>query len=221
MADEMGTETGETPRNFELLLDIPLEVTVEIGRTRLPLRTLLQLGAGSVIELAKLAGEPLDVLVNGKPSASSSGSRATRSRWWRVSAARAAAPRTAESRRELPRDLAPDRRRARLDVGPDRRAAHAALAGAGDPDHAHRLRAHRDRALLPPPGGRYAEHAAEPGDRVARAVPHLFRDAADAARDAGEGAGALAARRDRRHRGARARLRPAPPLHAPPDAREG
>ena len=62
-------ETAETPRNFELLLDIPLEVTVEIGRTRLPLRTLLQLGAGSVIELAKLAGEPLDVLVNGKPIA--------------------------------------------------------------------------------------------------------------------------------------------------------
>ena len=69
MADEMGTAAGETPRNFELLLDIPLEVTVEIGRTRLPLRTLLQLGAGSVIELAKLAGEPLDVLVNGKPIA--------------------------------------------------------------------------------------------------------------------------------------------------------
>jgi len=71
MGDEMGAETttGDTPRNFELLLDIPLEVTVEIGRTRLPLRTLLQLGAGSVIELAKLAGEPLDVLVNGKPIA--------------------------------------------------------------------------------------------------------------------------------------------------------
>ncbi|TMA58582.1 MAG: flagellar motor switch protein FliN, partial [Deltaproteobacteria bacterium] len=63
------TTTGDTPRNFELLLDIPLEVTVEIGRTRLPLRALLQLGAGSVIELAKLAGEPLDVLVNGKPIA--------------------------------------------------------------------------------------------------------------------------------------------------------
>jgi flagellar motor switch protein FliN len=62
-------ETAETPRNFELLLDIPLEVTVEMGRTKLPLRTLLQLGAGSVIELAKLAGEPLDVLVNGKPIA--------------------------------------------------------------------------------------------------------------------------------------------------------
>src|SRR5438128_10241628 len=71
MGDEMGAETttGDTPRNFELLLDIPLEVTVEIGRTRLPLRALLQLGAGSVIELAKLAGETLDVLVNGKPIA--------------------------------------------------------------------------------------------------------------------------------------------------------
>jgi len=67
MADVV--ETAETPRNFELLLDIPLEVTVEMGRTRLPLRTLLQLGAGSVIELGKIAGEPLDVLVNGKPIA--------------------------------------------------------------------------------------------------------------------------------------------------------
>jgi len=69
MAEATETTGGETPRNFELLLDIPLEVTVEIGRTRLPLRTLLQLGAGSVIELAKLAGEPLDVLVNGRPIA--------------------------------------------------------------------------------------------------------------------------------------------------------
>jgi flagellar motor switch protein FliN/FliY len=55
-----------TGRNFDLLLDIPLEVTVELGRTRLALRDLLALSAGSVVELAKLAGEPLDVLVNGK-----------------------------------------------------------------------------------------------------------------------------------------------------------
>ena len=73
MSDATQTETttqpAEAPRNFELLLDIPLELTVEIGRTRLPIRTLLQLGAGSVVELGKLVGEPLDVLANGKPIA--------------------------------------------------------------------------------------------------------------------------------------------------------
>jgi flagellar motor switch protein FliN/FliY len=57
------------PQNFDLLLDIPLEVTVEIGRTRLAIRELLELGPGSVVELAKLAGEHLDVLINGKPIA--------------------------------------------------------------------------------------------------------------------------------------------------------
>jgi flagellar motor switch protein FliN/FliY len=60
------TPAGETPRNLDLLLDIPLEVTAEIGRTRMPLGELMQLGAGAVVELEKLAGEPLDVLVNGK-----------------------------------------------------------------------------------------------------------------------------------------------------------
>ena len=59
----------EVPRNFDMLLDIPLRVTVEMGRTKLALRDLLQLGPGSVVELAKAAGEPLDVLVNGKPVA--------------------------------------------------------------------------------------------------------------------------------------------------------
>ena len=58
--------TEQTARNFDLLLDIPLDVTVELGRTRLALRELLALGSGSVVELGKLAGEPLDVLVNGK-----------------------------------------------------------------------------------------------------------------------------------------------------------
>jgi len=58
-----------SPRNLDLLLDVPLEVTVEIGRTRLAIRDLLQLGQGSVVELAKLAGEPLDVLINGRPIA--------------------------------------------------------------------------------------------------------------------------------------------------------
>jgi len=71
-SSQAGGESGqphvgtETPRNFELLLDVPLEVTAEIGRATLPLRELLQLGPGSVVELAKLAGEPLDVFVNGR-----------------------------------------------------------------------------------------------------------------------------------------------------------
>jgi flagellar motor switch protein FliN/FliY len=61
-----GTTARATARNFDLLLDIPLEVTVELGRTRLELRELLALSSGSVVELGKAAGEPLDVLVNGK-----------------------------------------------------------------------------------------------------------------------------------------------------------
>jgi len=69
MAEATETTGGEAPQNFELLLDIPLEVTVEIGRTRLAIRELLQLGPGSVVELQKLAGETLDVLINGKPIA--------------------------------------------------------------------------------------------------------------------------------------------------------
>ena len=64
----LGAGAG-APRNLDLLLDVPLEVTVEIGRTRLAIRDLLQLGQGSVVELAKLAGEPLDVLINGRPIA--------------------------------------------------------------------------------------------------------------------------------------------------------
>jgi flagellar motor switch protein FliN/FliY len=46
-------------------MDIPVQLTVELGRTRLPIRTLVQLAQGSVVELERLAGEPLDVLVNG------------------------------------------------------------------------------------------------------------------------------------------------------------
>jgi flagellar motor switch protein FliN/FliY len=56
----------EERRNLDLLLDVPLSVTVELGRIRMPVRQLLALGAGAVIELSKLAGEPLDVLINGK-----------------------------------------------------------------------------------------------------------------------------------------------------------
>lgn len=69
MANETGTDGAaeqSTARKLDFLLDIPLEVTVELGRTRLELRELLALAAGSVVELGKLAGEPLDLLVNGK-----------------------------------------------------------------------------------------------------------------------------------------------------------
>ncbi len=55
-----------TPRDMEFLLDIPVEVTVELGTAKMPIRELLQLGQGSVIELAKLAGEPMEILANNK-----------------------------------------------------------------------------------------------------------------------------------------------------------
>jgi flagellar motor switch protein FliN/FliY len=59
--------SGETkPRDLDFLLDIPLEVSVELGRATILINDLLQLGQGSVIELTKLAGEPLEILVNGK-----------------------------------------------------------------------------------------------------------------------------------------------------------
>ncbi len=57
---------GDGTPNLSLLLDIPLEITAELGRTRMIINDLLQLGQGSVIELNKLAGEPLEILVNHK-----------------------------------------------------------------------------------------------------------------------------------------------------------
>jgi len=51
--------------NLDVILDIPVTIAMEIGRTRIPIRNLLKLNQGSVIELDRLAGEPLDVLVNG------------------------------------------------------------------------------------------------------------------------------------------------------------
>jgi len=51
-------------REIEFLLDIPLEVSVELGRTKMLINDLLQLGQGSVIELDKLAGDPVEILVN-------------------------------------------------------------------------------------------------------------------------------------------------------------
>jgi flagellar motor switch protein FliN/FliY len=57
---------GESSRRLDMLLDVPLEVNVELGRTRMTIQDLLQLGPGSVVELDKVAGEALDILVNGR-----------------------------------------------------------------------------------------------------------------------------------------------------------
>lgn len=56
---------NQTRNDIDLVLDIPVQLTVELGRTKLPIRNLLQLAQGSVVELDGLAGEPMDVLVNG------------------------------------------------------------------------------------------------------------------------------------------------------------
>jgi len=61
-----GPKPDKEARNLDLILDIPLRVTVELGRARLVVSELLNLSQGSVIELSKLAGEPLEVLVNDK-----------------------------------------------------------------------------------------------------------------------------------------------------------
>jgi flagellar motor switch protein FliN/FliY len=58
-------QNGGEVRNMDLVLDIPVTISMEIGRGRIPIRNLLQLSQGSVVELDRLAGEPLDVLVNG------------------------------------------------------------------------------------------------------------------------------------------------------------
>jgi len=54
------------PQTLDFILDVTLQVTVEVGRSRMTIQDLLQLGQGSVVELEKLAGEPLDVYINGK-----------------------------------------------------------------------------------------------------------------------------------------------------------
>lgn len=55
-----------TTRDIDFLLDVPLEITVELGRTRMFIKDLLQLGQGSVVEMDKIAGEPMEILVNNK-----------------------------------------------------------------------------------------------------------------------------------------------------------
>ena len=56
----------EMPANLNLLLDVPMNVTVELGRTKMTVHDVLNLGSGSIVELDKLAGEPVDFMVNGK-----------------------------------------------------------------------------------------------------------------------------------------------------------
>lgn len=67
--NELGPDAGIVPAggevNLDLILDVAVTLSLEVGRTRLPVRELLQLAQGSILELDRLAGEPLDVLVNG------------------------------------------------------------------------------------------------------------------------------------------------------------
>jgi flagellar motor switch protein FliN/FliY len=62
---DAANKSSEGLRDFEMILDIPVQLTVELGRTKISIRNLLQLGHGSVVELDGMAGEPMDVLVNG------------------------------------------------------------------------------------------------------------------------------------------------------------
>ena len=67
MSDKPETnDTEHDIKNLDFILDIPLQVTVELGRTKLLVKDILQLNQGAVVELTKLAGEPLDIFVNSK-----------------------------------------------------------------------------------------------------------------------------------------------------------
>ena len=59
------TAATSAGNDINMILDIPVQLTVELGRTRIPIKHILQLAQGSVVELEALAGEPMDVLVNG------------------------------------------------------------------------------------------------------------------------------------------------------------
>ena len=62
---QVTTVESRTDVNIDVILDVPVTLSLEVGRTRLPIRSLLQLNQGSVVELERAAGEPLDVYVNG------------------------------------------------------------------------------------------------------------------------------------------------------------
>lgn len=63
---EQSVDTDQDLQKLKFILDIPLQMTVELGRTNLLVKDVLQLNQGTVVELSKLAGEPLDVFINSK-----------------------------------------------------------------------------------------------------------------------------------------------------------
>ena len=63
--DLQSTGGGGNDLNLDVLLDVPVTITLEVGRARVPIRSLLPLNQGSVVELERAAGEPLDVYANG------------------------------------------------------------------------------------------------------------------------------------------------------------
>jgi flagellar motor switch protein FliN/FliY len=65
--DNLKDDGGQAGKdvNLDVILDVPVTLSMEVGRTRIPIRNLLQLNQGSVVELDRAAGEPLDVFVNG------------------------------------------------------------------------------------------------------------------------------------------------------------
>ncbi|GHB62358.1 flagellar motor switch protein FliN [Psychrosphaera saromensis] len=65
LQDTSATLNEDESRKLETILDIPVNISMEVGRSKISIRNLLQLNQGSVVELDRVAGEPLDVLVNG------------------------------------------------------------------------------------------------------------------------------------------------------------
>lgn len=64
--EDQGRTQGEINKNLDILMDVKLQLTVELGRTELPIKKVLELTRGSIIELEKVAGEPVELYANGK-----------------------------------------------------------------------------------------------------------------------------------------------------------
>jgi len=63
--EQFGAGGATAHNDLDMIMDIPVQLTVELGRTKMPIKNLLQLAQGSVVELTAMAGEPMDVLING------------------------------------------------------------------------------------------------------------------------------------------------------------